>query len=124
MKNIITIIFAVIIFCVNRISATLTCVVGTIQNVITLMLVALITVSVNIIATVSTVIQWKGFMGLSPLETAKMHMTQVGSSCRFLICLFGEYQKHVHVSWMKRPEAVIKSLLKDNKLENFVSSAM
>lgn len=124
MKNIITIIFALVLIAINRISGGLSHAVGTIQNTMSFTFSIVVATVINVFAAVITIVRWKGFMNLSPVETAKMYVAGIWSSWRFMFGLFKEYQKHNHVSWLKRSEAVRESLSKDDGFTDIILSAM
>ena len=124
MKNIIIAIFAIALIIINRISAALSHAIGTIQNIISFTFSIVVATAINIFAAVITIARWKGFMNLSPAETAKMYVMGIRSSWKFMFGLFKEFQKHTHVGWLKRSEAVRESLLKDDGFTDIVLSAM
>ena len=124
MKNIITIIFAITLITINRISAALGHAIGTTQNIISFGFGLGVATIINVFAAVFTIVRWKGFMNLSPVETAKMYVAGIWGSWKFMFGLFKEYQKHTHVGWMRRSEAVRESLLKDDGFTDIILSAM
>lgn len=124
MKNIVTIIFAITLITINRLSAVIGHAIGTTQNIVSFGFALAATTIINVFAAVFTIVRWKGFMSLSPAETAKMYVAGTRRRWKFMSGLFKEYQKHTHVGWMRRSEAVSESLLKDNEFADKILSAM